>query len=364
MDSTKCIDNQQWEAYSQNKLTSKDLELLHSHVLTCEICADIKEGIDAIQIPANLVKTIKKINEEIDTKVASKKSRIIPLFYWAAAASIVLVSTLFMLRQAQHKSLRQAQHKSLRQTEDDALQQAQSLTPQESHVPGASPQLLSQQKGKDSANKNLLADDSYKPKVRGKRGANLEKAIVIDHTEMVMDDAKPPQPSMVERDIKNLSDEKVKENLAKVFVQKIEPQVEPKEEKEVELKEAMAVASTKESASKKRSKAIYPSNYSNNVTNTDNSNVGNAAENDLRKDSTLLQMAQLQVKNLQLDSARQTLTPLLANGPLQEEAYWLLAEIYQKQGKSKEYKSALEKVIELDGRHKKEAMVRQAHHDD
>jgi tetratricopeptide (TPR) repeat protein len=344
MDSTKCIDNQQWEAYSQNKLTSKDLELLHSHALTCEICADIKEGIDVMQTPANLVQTVKKINTEIDAKVATKKSRILPLFYRAAAASIVLVSTIFMLKQ----------------TEPDTLQQAQTIATQESQVPDASPQLLSQQKGKDSANKNLLADDSYKPKTRGKRRVNLEKAIVIDHTEMVMDDANPPQPVMVSTESKSLSDESLKEDLAKVMVQKDEPKVEH----EVESKETMAVASPKESSSKNRIKAIYPSNYSNNATNIDISNVGNAAENVLQIDSSLLQLAQLQVKNLQLDSARQTLTPLLANGPLQEEAYWLLAEIYQKQGKTKEYKTTLEKVIELDGKHKKEAMVRQAHHDD
>ena len=352
MDSTKCIDNQHWEAYSQNKLTSKDLELLHSHVLTCEICADIKEGIDLMQTPAYLVQTVKEINAAIDTKVTTKKSRIIPLFYWAAAASLVLVSTLFMLRQAQHESLRQ--------TEPGVLQQAQTLAPQESQETVASPQLLSQQKGKDSAIKNLLADDSYKPKVRGKRNANVEMATVIDHTKMVMDDAKPPQPMIVESETKHLSDEKVREDIAKVFEQKVEPKVE----QEVELKEAMAVVSSKESSSKKRGKAIYPSNYSNNAINIDNSNVGNTTEIDLRKDSSLLQMAQLQVKNLQLDSARQTLTPLLANGPLQEEAYWLLAEIYQKQGKTKEYKTTLEKVIALDGKYKKEAVVRQAHHDD
>jgi len=52
---------------------------------------------------------------------------------------------------------------------------------------------------------------------------------------------------------------------------------------------------------------------------------------------------------------------LLRFGPLQEEAYWLLADIFQKQGKSKAYKTTLEKVIALDGRHKKEAVVRHAH---
>jgi hypothetical protein len=344
MDSTKCIVNQQWEAYSQNKLPSKDLELLQAHVLTCEICADIKEGIDVMQTPANLVQTVKKINEEIDSKVATKKNRILPLFYWAAAASLVLVSIIFMLRQ----------------TESDALQQAQTIAPQESQVTGASPQLLSQQNGKDSANKNLLADDSYKPKVRGKRNANVEMATVIDHAEMVMDDAKPPQRAIVESETKHLIDEKVKEDLAKVFEQKVEPKVE----QEVELKETIAIVSSKESSSKKRGKAVYPSNYSNNAQSLDNNGGVEVDSKIIMSDSLLLQKAQLYVKNKQLDSAQICLTPLLRFGPLQEEAYWLLADIFQKQGKSKAYKTTLEKVIALDGKYKKEAVVRQAHRDD
>ncbi|MFY8190494.1 MAG: hypothetical protein ACOVK9_05965, partial [Bacteroidia bacterium] len=92
MDATKCLDNAQWEAYSLSRLSATEQRALQSHVLTCEMCSLIKEGIDALPNPSNLVQNVQEINTKIDQRVAPKKLRIAPLYYVLSAAAILLVS--------------------------------------------------------------------------------------------------------------------------------------------------------------------------------------------------------------------------------------------------------------------------------
>lgn len=54
MDTTKCISDKDWERYSRNQLAAEEKAQLEFHVASCEICADIKEGIDSMKSPSNL----------------------------------------------------------------------------------------------------------------------------------------------------------------------------------------------------------------------------------------------------------------------------------------------------------------------
>ncbi len=105
MDATECLNNTQWEAYSQGKLAAQEHALMQSHMLTCELCADIKEGIDAMANPDQLVHIVGKLNTAIDKQLATKKARILPIYYWLSAAAILLVSLSVLFFQLPQESL-------------------------------------------------------------------------------------------------------------------------------------------------------------------------------------------------------------------------------------------------------------------
>lgn len=87
-----CVDNQIWKAYAKNTIGKKDLKYIQNHVSTCEICADIKDGIDAMPKPQKLPKRIKKINAAVDQYIIKKnKTKYIIWFGGTAAAAAICV---------------------------------------------------------------------------------------------------------------------------------------------------------------------------------------------------------------------------------------------------------------------------------
>ncbi len=102
MDATKCISNQQWEAYSQGMLSKSQLDLLNAHVQSCEICADMKAGIDAMQHPENLVKHVAAIDKKIAQKTQKPYAKIIAITAFVAiAATLLIFGNAFLLMEAE-----------------------------------------------------------------------------------------------------------------------------------------------------------------------------------------------------------------------------------------------------------------------
>lgn len=93
MDTTSCIDNTTWEQYSKGGLSKAALAQLNTHVLSCEICADIKEGIDAMKTPTLLMDRVGKINAAVDKKT-TQKSKTLNRWYIALAAALLLITGL------------------------------------------------------------------------------------------------------------------------------------------------------------------------------------------------------------------------------------------------------------------------------
>ncbi len=93
MDTTSCIDNTTWEQYAKGGLSKAALAQLNTHVLSCEICADIKEGIDTMKHPALLMDRVGKINAAVDKKT-THKSRTLNRWYIALAAALLLITGL------------------------------------------------------------------------------------------------------------------------------------------------------------------------------------------------------------------------------------------------------------------------------
>ncbi len=72
MDEQNCISELNWLKYSAGELNADEIRLLNSHCQNCEICSDIKEGIDAMKTPAALESQIINIKYQIDQKTKKR----------------------------------------------------------------------------------------------------------------------------------------------------------------------------------------------------------------------------------------------------------------------------------------------------
>lgn len=90
MDIAQCISNEIWEGYAQKTLSPNQLQALQQHVAGCELCADMKEGIDTLEHPETLPQTVAAINAEVDEYLKPKRKRMAILWYWSAAAVLLI----------------------------------------------------------------------------------------------------------------------------------------------------------------------------------------------------------------------------------------------------------------------------------
>lgn len=93
MGKSVCITNTQWELYAKGKLPLAELTMLQTHVQTCEVCADIKDGLDLMENKALLNQHIERIHQEVETKVKTQPKTIaLRTWFSVAAAAILLVA--------------------------------------------------------------------------------------------------------------------------------------------------------------------------------------------------------------------------------------------------------------------------------
>ena len=91
MDTTHCISDTMWEGYAQKTLSPADMLTLQKHAEVCELCADIKEGIDNLSNPETLPQIVAQINADVDTYLKPKRKKLTILWY-SSAAAVVLVA--------------------------------------------------------------------------------------------------------------------------------------------------------------------------------------------------------------------------------------------------------------------------------
>ena len=88
MDQQFCITDKLWLGYSNKTLSQTEIDIIQHHVETCEICSDIKDGIDAMAKPKNLGQTVTAINNKVDELVEPKR-KLGVFWYWSAAAVLI-----------------------------------------------------------------------------------------------------------------------------------------------------------------------------------------------------------------------------------------------------------------------------------
>ncbi|MCB9251287.1 MAG: hypothetical protein H6605_02370 [Flavobacteriales bacterium] len=90
----KHIEDDIWKKYSEGSLSKNELERIEMHIVDCEICRDMKEGLDALIVPGELNQFLKNLEEKIDKQIHKQTSR--PLWvYYSAAAGILALAVAF-----------------------------------------------------------------------------------------------------------------------------------------------------------------------------------------------------------------------------------------------------------------------------
>ena len=97
MDATKCVSNALWIEYSKGLLNAKTLAEVQAHAAQCEICADIKEGIDAMKKPVQLEEQVASLDQKIEDRFNPKKAKVIPLLNWVVAIAAMLIAVVGLI---------------------------------------------------------------------------------------------------------------------------------------------------------------------------------------------------------------------------------------------------------------------------
>ncbi len=97
-----CPDEKMLEKYTKGKLSGKDKYEIEKHLLDCEMCSDLVEGLQlAKQSNTDITSIVANINTEIDnlSEEESKTKKIIPLWLRYAAVIALLIGIGFLVRE-------------------------------------------------------------------------------------------------------------------------------------------------------------------------------------------------------------------------------------------------------------------------
>lgn len=305
MDATKCLNSSQWEQYAQQNLSATENAMLLQHVVHCEVCLDIKEGIDQLKNPASLVQTVARINARLDAKLAPPKSKVIPIYFWLSAAAVFIVSlgvVFFPIPQAK----------------DTAVLQ-QDLDINKVQLPSSDAQI-------NTYEKEVLVQ----PAIKKPQNKPKQEIPTVQLQTAPLEELPPPSIASVPE---------------------IEDVPAPVQEEVKALKQMSVSAKAFEN---KKQRMILPSNNMNNRNAEQELNLDmNVSDNGI--DSTNYQLALELIARKDYTLALEKLQLLSTDKHFNVEALWLQADIYAKKGDLLAQKEALRKLIQLNGKYKKEA---------
>jgi len=102
---TECPSEEILQKYLKNKLSMEEKHLVEKHLIDCEICSDVLEGMSLVSDSKIVAPIITDINSKIKSHIQKPqtKSKVINLNSWipyvAAAAVILFIVSIFYLRQ-------------------------------------------------------------------------------------------------------------------------------------------------------------------------------------------------------------------------------------------------------------------------
>jgi hypothetical protein len=317
MDTTTCITNTVWEQYANQQLSAAQQLALQQHVDGCDLCTDIKSGIDFMQNPAMLTTHVAKINTTVDASLGAKLVKLNP-WYIAVAATLLAVLGLTLLYKqdvpnAQIAQENKAQHLGVI---------IDSVKPAEIKLPTPKSLALATTK---KANKPSVAVSSTQPIL-------------------------PPEViTIIASDEHQIESDKNLVEVAK-SEEKVTLAIDASEKEAVVAMPTRQVQEAKsKSLSSKKPSAPYPSAY-HAVTNNNLNNASNQVL-EVSTDTSWLNVAnQLYARNL-ADSCLMIIEPKLLNSANAgyEQGLWLAAQCHLIKKDIPTAKLYLTKVVQLNG---------------
>ncbi|MFM9944009.1 MAG: tetratricopeptide repeat protein [Bacteroidia bacterium] len=358
MDKHTCISNELWLGYSNKTLSQTETDMIQNHAERCEVCADIKEGIDALKRPASLNQRVNTINSQVDDFLKPKRNY--TLFWnWSAAAVLVFGIGLSWLWVNNSNQITETQTDTINLA--NQVYKKPGLPSQTSpiienlkkEVPLASntnPPLKPEGRFDRRSNEDLLGNEAER---------NLAES--MDDVENLYEFKKLPdstllviKPDSATRGITwAFGDGNVNKSYA---VPPANETIELDEKKLITIDFAIveneALKKDKKMETSKRKSAANPAPMSNSTANT-NYNTYNWA----KTDSTTLALAQTDYDLKNYVKCLENLKLITSNpySPYYEDGLLLKATTLIKQNKNKEAKAVLKKIISLNGVKKKEA---------
>lgn len=331
MDTLACINNTIWEAYANKTISKADFIYMTNHVKTCEICADVKEGIDAMTDSKLLVDKVDKVNSEVD-EIIKQKNKTRPLiYYWSAAAILFISVGLFWYNTLDFK-----EEIALKETFKPAPKSEIELPQKDSIYKDVPPQIK-----EHKTDKNLA--EVYKPtevKTEEVRIPQTESAADMEMVKSVESEA----PQIESKDAVDAKYDTV--SLA---------QNDDLKSKENVSQKAISMASV--TVTKKGKMPSIPAAANNNAINNNSYFVSNQVTNNSFIDSVNFANAQKAFNENHFDTCINLLNNIQINprSKYYEDALYLSAQTYLRQNKKPEAKNVLNVLINFKGKKQKEA---------
>lgn len=102
-----CLTTEALKGYSSNELSSLQKEEVDRHLESCELCTDAMEGLQLLSDPQKINSIVSEINKNLKSNILQKqlKKNTVPnrLFYYAAAASVIILFGLYFYLQNNFK---------------------------------------------------------------------------------------------------------------------------------------------------------------------------------------------------------------------------------------------------------------------
>lgn len=338
MDTNTCIDNNIWEAYANNNISEANLIYMKKHVKTCELCADMKEGIDAMLVPSLLVDKIDKVNKAVDEIVKQKNNKKYLLAYWGAAAVLLIALGLFWFNYT---------NLAPQLAQNESTLKSPSVLNKSDSIYNYVPPKTNAKKEELALNKeqNQTIVKSVPVEVLAEKSVKAEK---MDIDEAVRMETTPSNDDNAEGDMA-------------IPEVKMEAQTETITAKDRAPAIALTESKKKVMVTNKAAKALsLPAPANNNVNYNNyllNNNLldtilPNSKLNDINhSDSINYANAINEFKLNKLDNSLNILDLIINNSKSKyyENALFLSAQVYVKQKNKSKAKSALKKVIDLNG---------------
>ena len=330
MDTLACINKTIWEAYANKTISQVDITYMNNHVKSCEICSDLKEGIDAMPDSNLLVNKVDKVNSEVDEIIKQKNKKKPFIYYWSAAAILFISVGLFWYNTLDFK-----EEIALKETFKPAPKSEIELPQKDSNFKEIPNLIIEQKTDKKLAENYKLSEvkEEEIPMIHMESTADMEmvKSVESEEPQIKFKDATAAKYDTVL--LAQNDDLKSKENVSQKTI-------------------SMASVSTKKSKI-----PSIPAAVNNNAMNNNSDFVSNQVTNNSLIDSINFSKAQKAFNENHFDSCINLLNIIQINprSNYYEDALYLSAQTYLKQNKKAEAKNVLNVLINLKGKKQKEA---------